>query len=473
MNCSTIKAADGSSYRLSKREKEWLTASSDKPAALLCIRYALVYTRRDPKWLLDECSQDVKYSTQIVDTVHSGLDKVREIYESRVVDHAWYPASGYLPLIELDTMPDGRPCGVLFQPRGRFDNGIGRPYFWMTFVCGADGKAVNMYSGCFPSSLTLKGSGIFPGIPAARLKKEKARKPDVLPAGVPLRILYIHNRHDPDWLKSAEAVKDVLPFFNMSRLDIVPIDYDTEVEADAVWLLNQEILALPHLHIISCGESIVQLDGPFIRDRLMNEIYLRFWPPGGTNVEPGIVRDLLAEVEPGMGVAYKIQRNYYCDPESMKEIMAAFQGDNPLAASRAAYVLDRLSAIKKDVIQPYKQVLLDTKDDDPNFAKLRHVARMLTRLTLTGSEVQNAEQLLLNLAWQKKDAALQVFALKSIRYFAKTNFLLREYAGPFVFELMRHTRNGRVVREAEITLDTIEYFDEKVHEQWARQIAHA
>ena len=340
MSCSTIKAADGSSYRLSKREKEWLNASSDKPAALLCIRYALVYTKRDPKWLMDECSQEVEYRTQIVDTVHLGLDEVRELYENRVTDPDWYSSSGYLPLIELATMPDGRPCGMVFPPRGRFDSGLGRPYFWMTFVSGTDGKAVSMYSGCFPSSLTLDGSGIFPGISAAELKKGKSLKPSLIPAGVPLRLLYIHNRHDPGWLKSAEAVKDVLPFFNMSRLDLVPTDYDPAVEADAAWLIGQGILALPHLHIISCGESILQLDGPFDRDRLMNEIYLRFWPPGGTNVEPGVVRGLLAEDAPGMGVTYNIQQNYYRDPGRIEEILIKFDTNGSLAMTHESQGLD-------------------------------------------------------------------------------------------------------------------------------------
>ena len=69
--------------------------------------------------------------------------------------------------------------------------------------------------------------------------------------------------------------------------------------------------------------------------------------------------------------------------------------------------------------------------------------------------------------------ALQVFALKSIRHFARTNFRLREFAGEFVYNLMRHARNGRVMKEAELTLNTIEYFEEQVHEQWDRMQAHA
>jgi predicted phosphatase len=117
--------------------------------------------------------------------------------------------------------------------------------------------------------------------------------------------------------------------------------------------------------------------------------------------------------------------------------------------------------------------LLGISHTDPNIGKLRHVARMLTRLSLTASELHSAEQLLLNLSWQQRDAALQVLALKSLGHFARTNFRLREYAGPFVYDLMRRVRNGRVMREAEITLNTIEYFDEQTHDQWDRLQAHA
>ena len=155
------------------------------------------------------------------------------------------------------------------------------------------------------------------------------------------------------------------------------------------------------------------------------------------------------------------------------EILEAFKGDNVLAAQRAGYVLDRLSLIRKHVIQPYAELLLGMSHDDPNTARLRHVARMLPRLTLDSSECYQAEKLLLNLAWQQRDTALQVFALESLRHFAKRNFRLREFAGQFVFDLMQRTRNGRVIREAELTLDTIEYFEEKVNEQWERVQAHA
>lgn len=470
---STIKTLDGCTYRLSKREKEWLNASKDIDAALACIRYALLYARKETKWLLDGCSPDVEYRSQIVDNVHIGLDEVRQIFSDRLSDPNYFPETGNIPLIELARMPDGCPCGVLHQRRGRFDNGIGRPYFWMIFANNAEGKIIRMMSGYHPSSLSLEPSGVFPGINPTRFRQENEKKPAALPAGVPLQFLFVYSKHANNWLSSAEAAKEALHYFNLATFETIQLNLDPTKASDFAWLYERSIFTLPHLHILSRGENVLRLDGPFDNEQLMQELYLRFYPPGGTKVEPEIVKDLLSHDTVGMSVTGKILWQYYCDPDRIAEIIAAFEGNNPLAAQRAAYVLDRLSVIKKDIIQPYKQLLLDTRYDDPNYARQRHVARMLPRLNLNGSEVKNAEQLLLNLSWQQKDAALQIFSLKSIRHFAKTNFRLREFAGPFVYDLMRHARNGRVVREAEITLDTIEYFEEKVHEQWDRQMARA
>jgi hypothetical protein len=465
--------SDGNRYRLSKQEREWVAAARDISAALLCIRYALVYARHQPEWLLEECTHEVEYRSQIVDNVHLGLDAVSQVFEERMSDPAWYPESGALPLIELATLPDGCPCGVLVRRQGRFDAGLGRPDFWMAFRCNAAGKVAGMQSGFMPSPLDLRRSGIFPGIPAAKLRREKQHEPSVFPAGVPLRFLYVHRKDDPDWLPSAEAAREAVRFFNMARLEIYPLELDLSQIDDARWLFNKGVRALPHLHIVYEGEDVLRLDGPFDRERLMNELYQRFCAPGGSRVEPGVMKGLLEDQAPGMGGTGRIQWLFYCDPERMEEILEAFRGDNPLAAQRAAYVLDRLSLIRKDVIQPHAELLLGMNHDDPNSARLRHVARMLPRLTLSSPDNFRTEQLLLNLAWQQRDPALQVFALESLRHFAKTNFHLREFAGPFVFDLMQRTRNGRVIREAELTLDTIEYFEEKVNEQWERVQAHA
>jgi hypothetical protein len=77
-----------SSYRLSKREKEWVAASNERPAALLCIRYAPVYARRQLEWLLKECLPGVEYTSQVVDNLHLDFDKVREVFERRMSDPA-------------------------------------------------------------------------------------------------------------------------------------------------------------------------------------------------------------------------------------------------------------------------------------------------------------------------------------------------------------------------------------------------
>jgi hypothetical protein len=263
----------GDVYRLTKREKEWVAASNDKPAALLCIRYALVYARRQPAWLLDECLPDMEYTSQINDNLRLGFDKTSKVFESRMTDPAWYPDSGALPLIQLATMPDGRPCGLVVQRKSRFDNGLGRPDFWMTFTTDADGKVAGMNSGFLPSPLELQCSGLFPGIPAALLAREKAHEPSVLPAGVPLRFLYVHLKDDPVWLTSAGVAKEALRFFNMASFEIYPLELDHSQLDNARWLFNKGVRALPHLHVMYGDEDILRLDGPFDRERLMNE-----WP---------------------------------------------------------------------------------------------------------------------------------------------------------------------------------------------------
>lgn len=473
MRDDTAALADGTVYRLTEREQAWVAASQDRAAALLCIRYALVYARRRPAWLMEVCLPEVVYTSQIIDNRHLGREQIGGIFERRMTDPVWYPESGALPLIELAAMPDGRPCGLLMQRKSRFDSGPGRPDFWMTFTPDAAGRVTAMHSGFLPSPLDLQRSGLYPGIPEERLSLELAHTPDILPAGVPLRFLFVHRRDDPEWLASAETAREAMRFFNMASFEIYPLELDSSGMEDDRWLFNKGVRKLPHLHIVYGSEDVLRLDGPFDRDRLMPELYRRFIAPGGTPVEAGIVKGLLEDQAPGMGNARMIRWHYYCDPERMKEIIGAFVGEDVVAARRAAYVLDRLSMIKRDVIQPYAGLMLGMDHDDPNTARLRHVARMLPRLALNPSECFQAEQLLLNLAWQQQDTALQVFALEALRHFAKRNFRLREFAVPFVFDLMRRSRNGRVIREAERTLDTIEYFEEQVHEQWDRVQAHA
>jgi len=273
MKFTSITMSGGDVYRLTKREKEWVAASNDKPAALLCIRYALVYARRQPAWLLDECLPDMEYTSQINDNLRLGFDKTSKVFESRMTDPAWYPDSGALPLIQLATMPDGRPCGLVVQRKSRFDNGLGRPDFWMTFTTDADGKVAGMNSGFLPSPLELQCSGLFPGIPAALLAREKAHEPSVLPAGVPLRFLYVHLKDDPVWLTSAGVAKEALRFFNMASFEIYPLELDHSQLDNARWLFNKGVRALPHLHVMYGDEDILRLDGPFDRERLMNE-----WP---------------------------------------------------------------------------------------------------------------------------------------------------------------------------------------------------
>lgn len=469
-----ISNTKGLVYELTKKERSWVKSFGDKAAeALLCIRYALVYTRREPSWLVEQCRSDVEYTTNVVANFHGGFDEVRRVFEERMIDPHWYPPSGNLPFVEMARLPDGRPCGVVVQRRGRYDTGLGRPDFWMTFRSDGAGRCAGLHSGCLPSSLTLDRSGIFPGVAAVRIKHEKARKPESLPAGVPLQFLFVHDRNADDWIASAKAAQDALVYFNMASFELLPLDINTADESHAAWLLKKGVLALPHLQITTRSEVVLHLDGPFNLEQVMHELYPRFCAPGATDVEPGVVSRLLGRQKPGMDCCVEVLWHYYCDPERMDEIIEAFLGGANNAARRAAYVLDRLSGIKREVIQPHADLLLGVSPESGDSFLLRHVAHMLPRLKLTGDKLFQAESLLLQLSWQQKDAPLQVIALKSLRHFARTNFRLREYAGPFVYDLMRRTRDGRVVREAERTLDTIEYFEEKVHEQWDRLQANA
>ncbi len=469
-----ITSIIGTAYRLRKREVEWCASvNSRRMEALACIRYALVYAHRHSGWFLGVCRPDVDYTTQLVNKHHKGVEEVKAVLERRVADPDLSAESDNRPFFELARMPDGMPCVLMHQRTSRYDIGIGRPAFWTCFQCDDSGMVRSIRSGALPSPVDLDRSGLFPGVPADVLRRQKKRKPEVLPAGVPLTFIYLHAKEDKDWAASAAAVKDVMGFFPLATLEVIPLALDTTDEKDVVWLNKKGVQALPHLHVRCYEDDVIHLDGPFDRDRLMQEIYPRFNAPCGTPVETGRMTAVLKDESPGMGCTYKARWYYYCDPTRMEEIVEAFTGDDQLAAQRAGYLLDRLSLIKREVIQPLTELLINFSHEDTNAARLRHVARMLPRLDLTQTQRQKAEQLLLNMAWHSRDTALQIFALRSLRHFAKQNFKLREFGGPFVFKLMRRARNGRVVREAEVTLDTIEYFEEKVHEQWDRQMAHA
>lgn len=144
-----------------------------------------------------------------------------------------------------------------------------------------------------------------------------------------------------------------------------------------------------------------------------------------------------------------------------------------MAATRAAYVLGRLSAIKANAVQWFVEEMVSFSGDDPGDGRLRHVAHMLPKFRLDPRQTLQAEQLMLDLFWQERDRPLKAIALRSLRHFARVNFLLREFAEPVVYEVMRISRSGAVVREAERTLDAIEYFQESVGEMLERQAAHA
>jgi hypothetical protein len=158
-----------------------------------------------------------------------------------------------------------------------------------------------------------------------------------------------------------------------------------------------------------------------------------------------------------MSPVSKAEWLYYCDHSCLVEVVDAFGSDNLIVAQRAAYLLDRLSVFNCDLIQPFKSIIIGVSPTDTNIPRLRHTARMLTRLNLSSAERYEVEKLLLNMAWQRGDAALQIFALRAIVQFAETNRHLREYAGPFIYDLLCRTRNACVMREAEKSLNEIEY----------------
>lgn len=471
MGILTISTNSGLRHRLTPDERRWVAGFIDQRAALLCIRYALMLNTRTFDWLEGCLDARSVYTTSIIDDFAvRGSAALRQFFIGRITTLTKFADAKPLKVMLARSLQNNSPCCLHYQRDGRYDRGIGRLQYASEISAAGDGL-VGVIDTTMAEPDEYEVSGLFPGVSARDMKAALVQPPAKLPAGMPLLFTFKVLSGDTAWQHQGEQVHRLT-----SRLCTRPeyrLDELSPPREDARrWLYLRNIHSLPQLEVQCRGTVVIRLEGEDIAARL--EAYLKgmLIPDTRRRVARGTASCLLREPGEGMGPAQAAAELFYHDRRVLAELLEALHGSELHTARRAAYALDRLTAQDWRIMQPHLEQLLGITPDERMNPVLRHIARMLPRFRYTAEQRFRAEKLLLTLSLHH-DPPLRIIALRSMDGFLVTNHRLREYAGPFVFNLLCKSRDPRVVREAERSLDLIETLEYRDEQRWERPAGHA
>lgn len=179
--------------------------------------------------------------------------------------------------IELAQMPDGTPCGLMIWRDAASDQGLGRPYFWITSTCNVDGMITSISSGFYPSVLSVKRSGIYPGMSPKKLQQLATFRQERLPREQPLFFMLIGYPFSEELEEAEKIVSNALSEFPGSTLAIYN-NIDPKDPQVLGQFYRRGINSVPYLIINLNDDQIFRLDGPFDGNTLAKELDLRFSP---------------------------------------------------------------------------------------------------------------------------------------------------------------------------------------------------
>ena len=158
--------------------------------------------------------------------------------------------------------------------------------------------------------------------------------------------------------------------------------------------------------------------------------------------------DILTKLAGGdrrsLGRANEVVAEVLKDPTRFRDVFDAMLASDPVVRMRAADVVEKVSAKRPDLLQPFARRLLDDVAAHPQQEVRGHVAQMVPRLDLTDDQRRQAADLLVSyLGGQSR--ITKVAAMQALAELAMRDPKLRERVGPLLAEL---TRTGSAAVQA-------------------------
>jgi hypothetical protein len=109
---------------------------------------------------------------------------------------------------------------------------------------------------------------------------------------------------------------------------------------------------------------------------------------------------ILAKLEGGdrrsIGNSEEVVQTVSKNPALFEELFSGLLADDPVVRMRAADAVEKITRARPELLQPWKNMLLSTASAFQEKELRWHVAQLIPRLRLTGTERKLAEQILMD-----------------------------------------------------------------------------
>jgi hypothetical protein len=109
---------------------------------------------------------------------------------------------------------------------------------------------------------------------------------------------------------------------------------------------------------------------------------------------------ILAKLEGGdrrsIGNSEEVVQTVSKNPALFEELFSGLLADDPVVRMRAADAIEKITRARPELLQPWKNMLLSTASAFKEKELRWHVAQLIPRLRLTGTERKLAEQILMD-----------------------------------------------------------------------------
>jgi hypothetical protein len=109
---------------------------------------------------------------------------------------------------------------------------------------------------------------------------------------------------------------------------------------------------------------------------------------------------ILAKLEGGdrrsIGNSEEVVQTVSKNPALFEELFSGLLADDPVVRMRAADAVEKITRARPELLQPWKNMLLSTASAFKEKELRWHVAQLIPRLRLTGTERKLAEQILMD-----------------------------------------------------------------------------
>jgi len=125
-----------------------------------------------------------------------------------------------------------------------------------------------------------------------------------------------------------------------------------------------------------------------------------------------------------IGRSNEVARLVLREPGRFKELMQCLWHEDPVVRMRAADAAEKVSAAKPELLKPYKGELLGLLAETEQIELRWHLAQMVPRLTLAGTEGRRAAEAL-QLYLEDRSSIVRTFALQGLADLSGTDAGLR------------------------------------------------